>query len=67
VCDFEYCGGFIVPLGQRASCRFSWLQAQGYADLGKGFVFVFLEKVIKVFTSSKVIWIRLDRGRPPES
>ena len=33
---------------------------------GKGFVFVFLEKVIKVFTPSRVIWIRFDRGRPPE-
>ena len=31
---------------------------------GKGFVFVFLEKVIKVFTPSRVIWIRFDRGRP---
>jgi hypothetical protein len=68
VSDFEYCGYFIVPLGQRASYRFSWLPAEGYADLvwGKGFVFVFFEKVIKVFTSSRVIWIRLDRGRPPE-
>jgi hypothetical protein len=34
---------------------------------GKGFVFLFLEKVIKVFTSSSVIWIRFDRGRPPEN
>jgi hypothetical protein len=25
---------------------------------------VFLEKVIKVFTPSRVIWIRFDRGRP---
>ena len=33
----------------------------------KGFVFVFLEKVIKVFTPSRVIWIRFDRGRPPEN
>ena len=33
---------------------------------GKRFVFVFLEKVIKVFTPSRVIWIRFDRGRPPE-
>jgi hypothetical protein len=32
---------------------------------GKGFVFVFLEKVIKVFTPFRVIWIRFDRGRPP--
>ena len=27
----------------------------GYADLGERFVFVFLEKVIKVFTPSRVI------------
>jgi hypothetical protein len=32
---------------------------------GKGFVSVFLEKVIKVFTTSRVLWIRFDRGRPP--
>jgi hypothetical protein len=34
--NFDYCG-FIVPLGQRASYRFSWLPAKGYADLGKKF------------------------------
>ena len=34
---------------------------------GKGFVFVFLEKVIKVFTPSRVLWIRFDRGRPREN
>jgi hypothetical protein len=34
---------------------------------GKGFVFVFLEKVIKVFTPSRLIWIRFDRGRTPEN
>jgi hypothetical protein len=27
---------------------------------------VFLEKVIKVLTRSRVLWIRFDRGRPPE-
>jgi hypothetical protein len=32
---------------------------------GKGFVFIFLEKVIKVFTPSIVLWIRFGRGRPP--
>jgi hypothetical protein len=64
VCDFEYFGCFIVPLGQRASYRFSWLPVEGYADLGKAFFFVFLEKVIKVFTPSRVLWIRFDRGRP---
>jgi hypothetical protein len=34
---FEYCGCFIVPLGQRASYMFFWLPAEGYADLGKMF------------------------------
>ena len=34
---------------------------------GKGFFFVFLDKVIKVFTPSRVLWIRFDRGRPPEN
>ena len=33
----------------------------------KGLVFVFLEKVISVYTPSRVIWIRYDRGRPPEN
>jgi hypothetical protein len=32
----------------------------------KYFVFVFLEKVIKLFTPSRIIWIRFDRGRPSE-
>jgi hypothetical protein len=33
----------------------------------KGFVFVFLDKVISVYTPSRVIWIRYDKGRPPEN
>jgi hypothetical protein len=49
-------------------------QATGFPDyqlkvmliLVKGFVFVFLEKVIKVFIPIRVIWIIFDRGRPPE-
>jgi hypothetical protein len=32
----------------------------------KGFVFAFLEKMISVYAPSRVIWIRCDRGRPPE-
>jgi hypothetical protein len=32
----------------------------------KGFVFACLEKVIRVFTPSRVIWIRYDEGRPPK-
>lgn len=31
----------------------------------KGFVFAFLEKVIGVYTPSRVIWIKFDRGTPP--
>jgi hypothetical protein len=50
-------------------------QATGYPDYwlkdmliwGKGFIFVFLEKMIKVFTTSRAIRIRFDRGRPPEN
>lgn len=30
----------------------------------KGFVFAFLEKVIGVYTPSRVIWIKFDRGTP---
>ena len=59
---FEYCGSFIVPLGQAAG--FSGYQLKDMLICGKGFVFVFLEKVIKVFTNSRVIWIRFDRGDP---
>jgi hypothetical protein len=67
VCDFEYCGCFIVPLGQRARYRFSWLlRLKDMLICGKDFVFVFLEKVIKVFIPSRVIWIRFDRGRTAE-
>jgi hypothetical protein len=29
----------------------------------KGFVFVFLEKVIRLCTSSRAIWISFDRGQ----
>jgi hypothetical protein len=31
----------------------------------KGFVFVFLDKVISVYTPSRAIWVRYDEGRPP--
>jgi hypothetical protein len=50
-------------------------QATGFPDYQlkdmliwvKGFVFVVLEKVIEVFIPSRVIWIRFNRGRHPES
>jgi hypothetical protein len=32
----------------------------------KGFVFVFLEVVNRFYIHSRVIWIKFDRGRPPE-
>jgi hypothetical protein len=44
MCDFEYCGCFIVPLGQRASYRFFWLLAEGYDDFGKIFCLYFFGK-----------------------
>jgi hypothetical protein len=31
--------------------------------LGKGFVFVYLEKVTKVYKTSRVIWVVFERGR----
>jgi hypothetical protein len=46
---------------------FLWNRGQateGYADLGKGFVFVLLKNMINVFTPSRIIRIRFDRGRP---
>jgi hypothetical protein len=67
VCDFEYCGGFIVPLGQKAATGCPGYQLKDMLILKKGFVFVLLEKVIKVFTPSRVIWIRFDRWKTPEN
>ena len=54
---FGHCGCFIVPLGQRAATSFPGYWLKEMLIWGKGFVFVFLEKVFKVF----------DRGRPPEN
>ena len=63
MCGFVYCGCFIVPMGHRATKRFSWLSAEGHANLWNRFCHLFLEKVIKVLTPSRVIWIRFGRGR----
>ena len=64
-CDVEFCG-YIIPLGgQNKGFSSYWLKEMLIWE--KDFVFVFLEKVIKVFTPSRVIWIRFDRGRPPEN
>lgn len=32
----------------------------------KGFIFVFSKKVIRLWTPSRVIWIKFGRGRPPD-
>lgn len=32
----------------------------------KGFTFVFIEKAIRLWTPSRITWIRYDRGRLPE-
>ena len=47
MCDFENCGCFIVPLGHKASYRFSWLPAEGDADLGKSFVLCFWKRRLR--------------------
>ena len=53
---------FLWERGQNKGFSGYWLKDMLIWE--KGFVFVFLEKVIKVFTPSRVIWIRFDRGRP---
>jgi hypothetical protein len=50
--DFEYCVCFIVPLGKGQATGFPGYQLKAMLIWGKDFVFVFLEKVIKVFTLS---------------
>ena len=52
---------FLWDRGQATG--FPGYQLKNMLIWGKGFVFVFLERVIKVFTTSSVVWIRLDRGR----
>jgi hypothetical protein len=56
---------FLWDRGQAAG--FPGYQLKDMLIWGKDFVFVFLEKVIKVLTPSRVIWVRFDRGRPPEN
>jgi hypothetical protein len=55
---------FFLDRGQATGFPVYWMTAM--LTWGKGFVFVFLEKVIKIFTTSRVIWIRFNRGIPPE-
>ena len=55
---------FLWERGQAKGFSGYW---HGYADLGESFCLcAFLEKVINVYTPSKVIWIRYDKGWPPE-
>jgi hypothetical protein len=56
---------FLWDRGQATGFSPYWLKAM--LIWGKGSVFVFLEKVIRVFTLSRVIWIRFDRGRLTEN
>jgi hypothetical protein len=63
---FFFCGCFITPLEEKTGYKLSWLLTEGILIWEKGFLFVFLEKVISVYTSSRVIWIRFERGRLPE-
>jgi hypothetical protein len=56
---------FLWDRGQATGFPGYWLR--DVLIWGKGFVFVVLEKVIKVFTPSRVIWIRFDTGRPPKN
>jgi hypothetical protein len=56
---------FLCDRGQATG--FPGYQLKDMLIWGKGFVFVFLEKVIKVVTPSRVLWIRFDMGRPPEN
>ena len=39
---------------------------QAYVTDVVEYVFMFLEKAISVYTNSRVIWIRYDKGRLPE-
>ena len=55
---------FLWERGQNEGFSGYWLKDMLIWE--KGFVFVFLERVIRLWTSSRAIWIRNDRGRPPE-
>jgi hypothetical protein len=56
---------FLWERGQYKGFSGYWLKDMPIRE--KGFVFAFLEKVISVYPPSRVIWIRFDRGRPPEN
>ena len=52
---------------RRRATRFPGCQLEDMLTWEKGFVFAFLEKVISVYTPSRVIWIRYEEGRSPEA
>ena len=55
---------FLWERGQAKSFSSYWVK--GVLIWEEGFVFVFLEKVVRVCAPSTVIWIRFDRGGPTE-
>jgi hypothetical protein len=56
---------FLWERGQYNSFSGYWLKDM--LIWKKGFVFVFLEKVLHVYIPSRVIWIKFGRGRPPRT
>ena len=53
---------FLWERGQNKGFSGYWLKDMLIWE--KGFVFVFLDKAISVYTPSRTIWIRYDEGRP---
>ena len=48
---------------RRRATRFPGCQLEDMLTWEKGFVFAFLEKVIRLWTPSRAIWISFDRGQ----
>ena len=55
---------FLWDTGQATGFLGCWLK--NILIWKKGFAFVFLGKVIRLYTPSRAIWIRFDIGRPPQ-
>ena len=55
---------FLWERGQNKGFSGYWLKDMLIWE--KGFVFAFLEKVISVYTPSRVLQVRYDEGKPPE-
>jgi hypothetical protein len=64
--DQAVCAQFTAPQERGQNKGFSGYWLMDMLIWGKGFVSAFLEYGISVYTPSRVIWIRFDRGRPPE-